>query len=107
MVADMHRTLLKGGVFLYPPTEDSPQGKLRLLYEANPMAFLVEQAGGKALDGQQRVLDMQPRSIHQRIPFAIGSAVEMAEFERVVRAAEVESCTVITSGYLSVENRTW
>ena len=70
MVADMHRTLLKGGVFLYPPTEDSPQGKLRLLYEANPLAFLVEQAGGRALDGQGRVLDVQPRSIHQRIPLA-------------------------------------
>ena len=52
MVADMHRTLLKGGVFLYPPTADSPQGKLRLLYEANPLAFLVEQAGGRAMDGQ-------------------------------------------------------
>ena len=88
MVADMHRTLLKGGVFLYPPTADSPQGKLRLLYEANPLAFLVEQAGGKALDGQQRVLDIQPHSIHQRIPFAIGSTVEMAEFERVVVRGE-------------------
>ncbi len=84
MVADMHRTLLKGGVFLYPPTDDSPQGKLRLLYEANPLAFLVEQAGGRALDGQGRVLDVQPRSIHQRIPLALGSQVEMAEFERVV-----------------------
>ena len=88
MVADMHRTLLKGGVFLYPPTDDSPQGKLRLLYEANPLAFLVEQAGGRALDGRGRVLDVQPRSIHQRIPLAIGSQVEMAEFERVVVRGE-------------------
>jgi fructose-1,6-bisphosphatase I len=84
MVADMHRTLLKGGVFLYPPTEDSPQGKLRLLYEANPMAFLVEQAGGRALDGQGRVLEIQPHSIHQRVPLVLGSQVEMDEFERVV-----------------------
>ncbi len=84
MVADMHRTLLKGGVFLYPPTEDAPQGKLRLLYEANPMAFLIEQAGGRALDGQGRVLDVQPRSIHQRVPLVLGSQVEMDEFERVV-----------------------
>ena len=84
MVADMHRTLLKGGVFLYPPTEDAPQGKLRLLYEANPMAFLIEQAGGRALDGQGRVLEVQPRSIHQRVPLVLGSQVEMDEFERVV-----------------------
>jgi fructose-1,6-bisphosphatase I len=88
MVADMHRTLIKGGIFLYPPTDDNPQGKLRLLYEANPLAFLVEQAGGKALDGQGRVLDVQPTSIHQRIPLALGSQVEMAEFERIVVRGE-------------------
>ncbi|MGE0605739.1 MAG: class 1 fructose-bisphosphatase [Pirellulales bacterium] len=84
MVADFHRTLLKGGVFLYPPTKDNPEGKLRLLYEANPIAFLAEQAGGIALDGKRRVLDVEPQSVHQRTPLVVGSADEMAEFNRVV-----------------------
>jgi len=85
MVADFHRTLLKGGVFLYPPTTDSADGKLRLLYEANPVAFLAEQAGGSATDGRQRILDVQPDAIHQRTPLVVGSTVEMAEFERCLR----------------------
>jgi len=84
MVADFHRTLLKGGVFLYPPTTDNPEGKLRLLYEANPVAFLAEQAGGVATNGEQRVLDIVPDSIHQRTPLVVGSRAEMAEFERCV-----------------------
>jgi fructose-1,6-bisphosphatase I len=84
MVADFHRTLLIGGVFLYPPTESNPDGKLRLLYEANPVAFLAEQAGGTAFDGTRRVLDIQPDSIHQRTPLVVGSRVELAEFERFV-----------------------
>ncbi|PHR88347.1 MAG: class 1 fructose-bisphosphatase [Blastopirellula sp.] len=84
MVADFHRTLLKGGVFLYPPTESNPDGKLRLLYEANPVAFLAEQAGGMALDGTGRVLDIQPVSIHQRCPLVVGSRVEMEDFEQVM-----------------------
>jgi fructose-1,6-bisphosphatase I len=84
MVADVHRTLLKGGVFLYPPTEFSAEGKLRLLYEANPVAFLAEQAGGMATDGSRRVLDIQPDSIHQRTPLVVGSRVELADFERFV-----------------------
>jgi len=84
MVADVHRTLLRGGVFLYPPTASNPEGKLRLLYEANPVAFLVEQAGGMALDGQRRVLDVQPQSIHQRTPLVLGSRMELADFERFV-----------------------
>ena len=84
MVADLHRTLLKGGVFLYPPTSDHPKGKLRLLYEANPMAYLVEQAGGVATDGKRRVLDLQPEAVHQRTPLIVGGQVEMAEFLRCV-----------------------
>ncbi|MEX0727620.1 MAG: class 1 fructose-bisphosphatase, partial [Planctomycetaceae bacterium] len=88
MVADFHRTLLKGGVFLYPPTADNPQGKLRLLYEANPVAFLAEQAGGVALDGKARVLDVEPQSIHQRTPLVVGSQKEMAEFERIMKAKD-------------------
>ncbi|HVW68029.1 MAG TPA: class 1 fructose-bisphosphatase [Steroidobacteraceae bacterium] len=78
MVADVHRILLKGGVFLYPPTRKAPQGKLRLMYEANPMAMLIEQAGGKALAAPgQRILDIQPRDIHQRTPVCLGSADEV------------------------------
>jgi fructose-1,6-bisphosphatase I len=77
MVSDFHRTLLKGGVFLYPPTAESPGGKLRLLYEANPIAFLAEQAGGIATDGQRRILDIEPTTIHQRTPLCVGSKAEM------------------------------
>lgn len=84
MVADFHRTLLRGGIFLYPPTDKNPGGKLRLLYEANPIAFLAEQAGGIASDGRQRVLDIKPTSIHQRTPFIVGSQTEMREFERLI-----------------------
>ena len=78
MVADVHRILLKGGVFMYPPTKKAPQGKLRLMYEANPMAMIIEQAGGRALTApNQRVLDVQPRDIHQRTPVVLGSAEEV------------------------------
>jgi fructose-1,6-bisphosphatase I len=82
LVADFHRTLLKGGVFLYPPTESYPNGKLRLLYEANPLAFIAEQAGGLATDGKRRILGIQPEDIHQRSPLVIGSRTEVEEFER-------------------------
>ena len=82
MVADFHRTLLTGGVFLYPPTKSDPDGKLRLLYEANPIAFLAEQAGGAAINGARRVLDITPESIHQRTPLVVGSRVELEHFER-------------------------
>ncbi len=75
MVADVHRILLKGGVFLYPPTDKSPDGKLRLMYEANPMAMIIEQAGGKTLAGPgRRILDIEPTAIHQRTPVILGSA---------------------------------
>jgi fructose-1,6-bisphosphatase I len=78
MVADVHRILLKGGVFLYPPTQKAPNGKLRLMYEANPMAMLLEQAGGQALAAPgQRILDVQPNNIHQRTPVILGSAAEV------------------------------
>ena len=79
LVADFHRTLLKGGIFLYPPTKDAPGGKLRLLYEANPLAFIAEQAGGMASSGKARILDIQPDAIHQRTPFMVGSKREMQE----------------------------
>ena len=85
MVADFHRTLLRGGVFIYPPNTDYPEGRLRLLYEANPVAFLAEQAGGSSSDGTRSILDVQPTDIHQRTPLIVGGAVEMAEFERCLR----------------------
>lgn len=77
LVADFHRTLLRGGVFLYPPTRKAPDGKLRLLYEANPMAFLAEQAGGAAHDGRMRIMDKTPRELHERTPLLIGSKQEV------------------------------
>lgn len=81
MVADVHRNLIKGGFFAYPGTTDKPGGKLRLLYECNPFAFIVEVAGGKATDGTQRILDIQPTKLHQRTPMFIGSKLMMDEFE--------------------------
>ena len=82
MVADFHRTLLRGGIFMYPPTKEHSQGKLRLLYEANPIAMLAEQAGGFATDGTQRILDIQPEAIHQRTPLVVGSRQEMSELNQ-------------------------
>jgi len=78
MVADVHRVMIQGGVFMYPPTKKAPNGKLRLMYEANPMAFLVEQAGGKALAAPgQRILEVQPTGIHQRTCVVLGSSEEV------------------------------
>ena len=77
LVADFHRTLLKGGVFLYPPTAKNPDGKLRLLYEANPLAMIAEQAGGAASDFQGPILQKQPETLHQRTPLLIGSTAEV------------------------------
>jgi fructose-1,6-bisphosphatase I len=85
LVADFHRTLLRGGVFLYPPTKSHPQGKLRLLYEANPCAFIAEQAGGLAIDGKRRILNIEPTSIHQRTPLVIGSRAELELFLHFAR----------------------
>jgi fructose-1,6-bisphosphatase I len=73
LVADFHRNLLGGGIFAYPANRKTPNGKLRLLYEANPLSFIVEQAGGAASDGQRRVLDVAPTELHQRTPLYIGS----------------------------------
>lgn len=73
MVSDFHRNMLKGGIYLYPSSTRYPEGKLRLLYEANPIAFLTEQAGGIATDGKNRIMELKPRHIHQRTPFMCGS----------------------------------
>jgi fructose-1,6-bisphosphatase I len=84
MVADVHRILSRGGIFMYPADKRDPSkpGKLRLMYEANPMAFIVEQAGGAATNGEQRILDIQPTSLHQRVPVFLGSKNEV---DRVTR----------------------
>lgn len=81
LVADFHRNLLKGGIYIYPATAKAPKGKLRLLYECNPLAWIAEQAGGKASNGHTRILEIQPESLHQRTPLFIGSKnmVEMVE----------------------------
>jgi len=84
MVSDLHRNMLKGGIYLYPTTKKNPQGKLRLLYECNPMAMIMENAGGKAHSGTQRTLDIEPTELHQRCPFYAGSANMMAELEQFI-----------------------
>jgi len=81
LVSDFHRNMIKGGIYIYPTSAIGPKGKLRLLYECNPMAFIAEQAGGKASNGYQRILDLQPTELHERVPFFCGSSkmVEKAE----------------------------
>ena len=81
MVADVHRNLIKGGIFMYPGTTDRPNGKLRLMYECNPFAFIIEIAGGIATNGQQRILEIEPTDVHQRTPMFIGSKLMMEELE--------------------------
>ncbi len=82
LVSDVHRNMIKGGIYIYPNTSKDPNGKLRLLYECNPMAFLIEQAGGQASDGYRRILDIEPKELHPRTPFIGGRAsmVEKAEY---------------------------
>jgi fructose-1,6-bisphosphatase I len=87
MVADVHRNLIKGGLFMYPGTTDKPKGKLRLLYESNPFAFIVEVAGGRATDGEQPILEIQPTELHQRTPLFIGSRKMMEELEENLKGA--------------------
>jgi fructose-1,6-bisphosphatase I len=82
MVADVHRSLIKGGIFMYPGTVDKPNGKLRLMYECNPFAYLVEMAGGRATNGKIPILDVQPTELHQRVPMFIGSSSMMGEMEQ-------------------------
>jgi len=86
LVADFHRNLISGGIFLYPAATNYPQGKLRLLYEAAPLAFVVEQAGGRATDGCRPILDIVPESLHQHTPFVIGSKDDVAFAARILSA---------------------
>jgi len=86
LVADAHRTLLRGGLFAYPADTKNPQGKLRLLYEANPYAFIFEAAGGVATTGSERILDLVPTELHQRVPLFLGSTENIAELERFLKS---------------------
>lgn len=86
LVSDFHRNLLKGGVFLYPEDAKSKQGKLRLVYEANPLALIVEQAGGLATNGSEAILDIRPEELHQRTPLIIGSRLDVEEYEAAMAA---------------------
>ena len=88
MVADVHRTLLYGGVFLYPADKKSPNGKLRVLYEVFPMSFLMEQAGGQAFTGKERALDLVPKKIHDRSPIFLGSYDDVEEIKALYAAEE-------------------
>jgi len=85
MVADVHRTMFYGGIYMYPGDDRLPDGKLRLMYECNPMAFIIEQAGGKASDGNRRILDIRPTSLHQHTPFYIGSEDDVTIAEEFVQ----------------------
>ena len=85
LVSDFHRNMLKGGIYIYPSATNYPNGKLRLLYEGNPMAFLAEQAGGVASDGYNRILDIQPTALHQRVPLFIGSKEMVKKAEQLMR----------------------
>jgi fructose-1,6-bisphosphatase I len=88
LVADFHRNMIKGGIYLYPRTQKAPKGKLRLLYECYPLAFIVEQAGGKASDGQRRILDIAPEEMHQRTPLYIGSSEMVSQVEAMLAQKE-------------------
>ena len=82
MISDLHRTFLKGGIYMYPGSTKAPEGKLRLLYECNPMAFLIEEAGGRASNGTMPILDIQPTEVHQRTPFFGGSENMVRQLEK-------------------------
>lgn len=85
LVSDFHRNLLKGGIYIYPTTTTHPKGKLRLLYEGNPMAFIAEQAGGMATDGINPILDIKPTELHQRVPFYVGSTAMVQKVEELLK----------------------
>lgn len=88
LVSDCHRNLIKGGIYFYPPTFKTPKGKLRLLYECNPMAFITEQAGGKASDGYTRIMELQPTELHERTAFYCGSKNMVSKIEEFIQKAE-------------------
>jgi fructose-1,6-bisphosphatase I len=95
LVADFHRNMIRGGIYIYPGTTKNANGKLRLLYECNPMAFLAEQAGGKASDGFRRILDIQPYDLHQRSPLFIGSRSMVETAERYMLNLSKNFCNLV------------
>lgn len=95
MVADVHRTLLYGGIFMYPADSRNPHGKLRLMYECNPMAFIIEAAGGRATDGKTRILELMPESLHQRVPIFMGSEEDVKMVEQFMRIEEMTTEKVV------------
>ena len=88
LVADVHRNMLKGGIYMYPGIKKNPSGKLRLLYECNPFAYIVEQAGGKASDGINRIMEIEPTDLHQRVPFFCGSKNMVEKAEEFIKASK-------------------
>jgi len=88
LVSDCHRNFIRGGIYMYPATYKAPQGKLRLLYECNPMAFITEQAGGVASDGKNRILEIEPTELHQRVPFYCGSKKMLKKLEEFIAKTE-------------------
>ncbi|NDF60679.1 MAG: class 1 fructose-bisphosphatase [Crocinitomicaceae bacterium] len=91
LVADFHRNLIKGGIYFYPTTPAAPKGRLRLLYECNPLAFVIEQAGGLATDGTQRILSIQPTELHQRVGFIVGSKQMVEKLQECLDTTSVEA----------------
>ena len=89
LVSDIHRNMIKGGIYIYPTSSKAPKGKLRLLYECNPMAFIVEQSGGKASDGFDRIMEIQPTELHQRVPFFCGSSNMVKKAEEFMHKAKL------------------
>lgn len=94
MVADLHRNLIKGGIFIYPNTAAAPNGKLRLVYECNPLSFVIEQAGGRATNGSARILDLEAKALHQRSPIFIGSEEMVLQAEKFMAAAKYSFLTI-------------
>jgi fructose-1,6-bisphosphatase I len=88
LVADFHRNLIKGGIYIYPDVLSAPEGKLRLLYECNPLAFIAEQAGGMATTGRKRILEIKPERLHQRVPYYVGSKLMVEKVMDCIKATE-------------------
>jgi fructose-1,6-bisphosphatase I len=103
MVADLHRSLIKGGIFIYPQTAGSRNGKLRLVYECNPMAFIVEQAGGVASEGYGRILDLEVKELHQRSPIFIGSELMVKKAEEFMAAFSPQITKQSFEGHLKIQ----
>ena len=86
LVADFHRNLIKGGIYMYPSTANAPKGKLRLTYECSPLAFIIEQAGGRAISEEKRIMDIVPKSLHERVPLLIGSKHMIDKLEALIKS---------------------